>query len=114
MSLIYKIVAKELWQRAEYIGHFDGSEVDIADGYIHFSTDQQLAETANKHFKGQTDLLLITIDETRISGDLRYEISRGGALFPHLYGNLLLDAVVGVTAFEPDSDGLFSFSEILS
>lgn len=109
MALIYKIVSKDEWKKAEDSGVFSGAAVDIADGFIHFSTAEQVAETANKHFKGQTGLLLVAVDEEA----LRYEVSRGGAFFPHLYGDLSLEAVVGVSPFEADGKGTFHFSEVL-
>lgn len=115
MALIYKIVPKIEWQKAEQEGVFEGSLVDITDGFIHFSNADQVAETANKHFKGLKDLLLITVDEELLDKDvLRHEISRGGAFFPHLYGALSLESVVGVANFEADNRGIFSFSEVIS
>lgn len=102
MPLIYKICAAPLWRAVEAAGVFHGAPVDLADGYIHFSTAAQAAETAAKHFAGQTDLLLISVDPTALGDALRWEPSRGGALFPHLYGPLMLSAVV---AIEPLSLG---------
>lgn len=97
-ALIYKIVPASLWHEAEARGAFTGSPVDIRDGFIHFSTVEQLAETAQKHFAGQRDLLLVTVDTTQL--DLRWEPSRGGQLFPHLYGPLPLSAVRLVEPFD--------------
>jgi len=88
VPLIYKICPAPLWREAERKGRFDGAPVDLADGYIHFSTAAQLAETAAKHFAGQDGLLLIAADDSRLGPALRYEPSRGGALFPHLYAAL--------------------------
>ncbi len=88
MPLIYKICPAALWCEAEAKGRFDGAPIDLADGYIHFSTGAQVAETAAKHFAGQDGLLLIAIDGERLGSALRYEPSRGGALFPHLYAPL--------------------------
>lgn len=114
MALIYKIVSKDEWKKAEDSGVFSGAAVDIADGFIHFSTAEQVTETANKHFKGQTGLLLVAVDEDELDEEaLRYEVSRGGAFFPHLYGDLSLETVVGVSSFEADENGLFEFSEVL-
>lgn len=87
-SLIYKICPKSLWREAETAGVFAGAPVDLADGYIHFSTGAQARETAARHFAGQRDLLLIAVDPARLGEELRFEPSRGGALFPHLYGRL--------------------------
>lgn len=90
---IYKISPRALWQEAERGGVFTGAPVDVADGFIHFSTAEQVAETAARHFAGQADLVLAAIDAAALGDALRYEPSRGGALFPHLYGTLPLSAV---------------------
>lgn len=96
MSLIYKIVAREEWRAAETAGVYAGSAVDRADGYIHFSEATQLRETARKHYAGRDDLLLVTIDTDRLDPAPIWEPSRGGALFPHLYGLLPVAAAVEV------------------
>ena len=88
MPLIYKICPEALWRQAEIDGRFAGAPVDLADGFIHFSTGPQLRETAAKHFAGQENLLLVAIDDAALGDALRYEPSRGGALFPHLYAML--------------------------
>lgn len=88
MPLIYKICPETLWREAEANGSFAGAPVDLADGYIHFSTATQARETATKHFAGQSGLLLIAVDDGKLGPALRYEPSRGGALFPHLYAPL--------------------------
>ncbi len=88
MTTIYKICSEELWREAERTGSFRGAPVDLADGFIHFSTASQVEETAEKHFRGQDGLLLVAIDEGALGNDLRYEVSRGGALFPHLHARL--------------------------
>jgi uncharacterized protein (DUF952 family) len=88
VTLIYKIVPQDLWRAAETAGQFDGAPVDLADGYIHFSTAAQVQETADKHFSGQADLLLVTFEDADLGPGLRWEPSRGGQLFPHLYGPL--------------------------
>jgi uncharacterized protein (DUF952 family) len=92
-TTIYKICPKTLWREAEAAGRFDGAPVDHADGFIHFSTGEQAVETAARHFVGQDHLLLIAIDATALGPAMKYEPSRGGALFPHLYGPLPLAAV---------------------
>lgn len=92
-ATIYKIVPEALWREAEKAGVFTGAPIDIADGYIHFSTAEQAVETAAKHFAGQDGLLLAAIDAEKLGPALKYEVSRGGALFPHLYGPLDLAAV---------------------
>src|SRR4051812_8256198 len=80
MPTIYKICPAELWADAERIGALRGAPVDLRDGYIHFSTAQQVIETAQKHFAGQTDLVLVTVDATALGDKLKWEPSRGGAL----------------------------------
>lgn len=93
-QLIYKILPASSWQDAQESGAFSGAPVDIADGYIHFSTAEQVKETAAKHFAGQRDLVLLAIDSSQlVSTELKWEVSRGGALFPHLYGTLDVGAV---------------------
>lgn len=92
--LIYKIVPFSLWQPALESGSFAGAPVDFADGYIHFSDATQVEETARRYFAGQTDLLLVTVDTEALGEALKWEVSRGGALFPHLYAALSLSAVI--------------------
>jgi uncharacterized protein (DUF952 family) len=93
MTLIYKICDSQLWSDAERAGIFAGAGIDLADGYIHFSTRDQVAETAAKHFAGQPNLLLVAVAAEALGPALKWEPSRGGALFPHLYGPLPLTAV---------------------
>lgn len=109
---IYKICPQPLWREAERAGRFLGAPVDVADGFIHFSTAAQVEETARKHFGGQTDLLLIAVDGERLGDALRYEVSRGGALFPHLYGPLDLAAVTSVQPLPLGADGLHDFPKM--
>lgn len=85
---IYKVCAETLWSDAMRAGAFKGAPVDLADGYIHFSTQEQLSETLKRHFGGQSGLVLIEVDAARLGDMLKWEPSRGGALFPHLYGDL--------------------------
>ncbi len=94
MTLIFKIVATEDWRAAQTAGAFLGASVDRADGYIHFSTASQAPETASKWFQGRNDLTLVAVDAETLGADLRWEPSRGGALFPHLYAPLSMSAVV--------------------
>lgn len=110
--LIYKIVPKSLWREAEAEGVFRGAPIDLTDGYIHFSTAAQVRETAAKHFAGQTGLLLAAIDEALLGPALRYEVSRGGALFPHLYEPLDLSAVLWVKPLPLGSDGVHIFPDM--
>ncbi|TYR29379.1 DUF952 domain-containing protein [Mesorhizobium microcysteis] len=111
-TLIYKIVPESLWREAEARGVFRGAPIDLTDGYIHFSTAAQARETAAKHFAGQTGLLLAAIDEARLGPALRYEVSRGGALFPHLYAPLDLSAVLWVKPLPLGSDGVHIFPDV--
>lgn len=88
MTVIFKIVTRSQWQEAREAGVFKGAPVDLADGFIHFSTAEQVRETAAKHFQGQDDLLLAAFDDKTFGDALKWEPSRGGALFPHLYAAL--------------------------
>ena len=106
---IYKIVPEELWRQARAKGVFEGAEIDLTDGYIHFSTAAQAQETAAKHFAGQNGLLLVAIDAGALGDALKYEPSRGGALFPHLYGPLPLDAVLWEAPLSLGEDGGHAF-----
>ena len=109
---IFKICPEALWREAEKRGSFNGAPIDLADGFIHFSTADQMRETAAKHFAGQEDLLLVAVD-TRDFGDaLKWEVSRGGALFPHLYGPLDLAAAIWVKELPLGEDGAHQFPEI--
>jgi uncharacterized protein (DUF952 family) len=93
VATIYKICDRASWLAAEREAQFRGSGVDARDGFIHFSTAAQLAETASKHFAKQSDLMLIAVDTDALGSSLKWERSRGGELFPHLYGALPLAAV---------------------
>jgi uncharacterized protein (DUF952 family) len=102
---IYKICPAALWSEAERAGVFRGMPVDARDGYIHFSTRDQLAETARRHFANQTDLMLVAVDGDRLGSALKWEPARDGALFPHLYGELALSAVVRVAPLPLGDNG---------
>jgi uncharacterized protein (DUF952 family) len=112
MSLIYKICTTSEWREAERGGLYRGSAVDRKDGFIHFSTAEQAADTAAKHFAGQTDLVLVTVEADALGNRLRWEASRGGALFPHLYGDLDLKPVVQVDALPLDETGRHIFPKL--
>jgi uncharacterized protein (DUF952 family) len=105
MTLVYKIAPAALWRAAEESGWFTGAPVDLADGYIHFSTAAQVRETARRHFAGQDDLVLVAVDAALLGSDLRHEPSRGGDLFPHLYAPLPLAAVLWVRPLPLGDDG---------
>lgn len=112
MTTVYKIVPAALWRGAQAIGVFTGAPVDLADGFIHFSDATQVRETAARHFAGQDDLLLAAIDTAALGASLRWEASRGGALFPHLYAALDMSAVVWVKALRRDAQGVHVFPEL--
>ena len=107
--LIYKIVPAALWEAAEKSGEFRGAPVDVAAGFIHFSAAHQVRETAAKHFKDQNGLLLIAIEAEALGPALKWEPSRGGALFPHLYAPLPLPAVHARGELRRGPDGAFVF-----
>jgi uncharacterized protein (DUF952 family) len=111
---IYKISAGSAWREAERQGVYRGSADDLRDGFIHFSSLFQLADTARKHFFGQAGLLLIEVDVDALGEALRWEASRNGDLFPHLYGQLDLGAVVSVRELHERSDGSHAIPELAS
>jgi uncharacterized protein (DUF952 family) len=100
------------WREAERQGVYRGSAEDIRDGFIHFSAASQVAETARKHFFGQTGLFLIEVDADALGDGLRWEPSRNDELFPHLYGELDLGAVIGVLDMRARSDGTHDIPEL--
>src|SRR4051812_32934399 len=106
-SMVYKIVSAGEWRDAEAAGRFDGSEVDRRDCFIHFSTPAQVRETAARHFAGHNGLLLVAVDTSKLP--IRWEPSRGGELFPHLYGSLPIDVVVWSRRLELGQDGRHVF-----
>ena len=112
MSLIFKIAGAAEWRAVEAAGVFLGAPVDLADGYIHFSGADQAAETAAKWFAGREDLWLVAVETDRLGADLRWERSRGGALFPHLYAPLTMSAVVWSRALPLGADGRHQFGPL--
>ncbi len=106
MSRVYKIVSLAEWEAALAAGRFDGSAVDLRDGYIHLSTAAQAQETARLHFRGQAGLVALELDALTLGETLRWEPSRGGQLFPHLYGPLDPAQVLRVRAAPLDGDGV--------
>jgi uncharacterized protein (DUF952 family) len=109
MTTVYKICPAPLWQEAKGVGVFRGAEIDRRDGFIHFSTAAQVVETAAKHFAGQRDLVLLYVDTARLSDRLKWEPSRGGALFPHLYGDMPLAAATRVEPLPLGADDAHQF-----
>ncbi|HEY1781968.1 MAG TPA: DUF952 domain-containing protein [Roseiarcus sp.] len=110
--LVYKIVATEEWTHAEAAHVFAGASVDRADGFIHFSTAEQAPETAAKWFAGRDDLTLAAVDAEALGDALRWEPSRGGALFPHLYGPLPMNAVVWSRPLKLGPEGAHVFGSL--
>jgi uncharacterized protein (DUF952 family) len=108
-TTIYKICPASLWQEARRAGLFRGAPVDERDGFIHFSTAAQVAETAMKHFAGAADLVLVAVDAGALDAALKWEPSRGGELFPHLYGALPLAAVLWAVPLPLGADGRHVF-----
>ena len=110
--IVYKIVATEEWAKAQAAGVFAGAAIDRTDGFIHFSTAEQSPETAAKWFAGRGDLTLAAIDADALGDDLRWEPSRGGALFPHLHAPLPMSAVVWSRPLPLGSDGDHVFGSL--
>ena len=109
MPTIYKILPASLWIEAKRAGVFRGAAIDLTDGYIHFSTAEQAEETAAKHFAGQTDLMLLQVDADALGEALKWEPSRGGALFPHLYAGLDIHHVSRADPLPLGADGRHVF-----
>ena len=107
MTKIYKILPRTEWLAARAAGTFTGSGIDLKDGYIHFSTAAQAQETARLHFRGKADLVVLEVDGAALNP--AWEPSRGGALFPHLYGHLPMTAVTAVLESPLDAEGFPSF-----
>ncbi len=110
-AAVYKLVDRREWEAARAGGAYDGSAVDHADGYIHLSTGAQLAETARRHYAGRQGLLLVEVAVTALGEALRWEPSRGGDLFPHLYGPLPLSAARSERALSVRDDGTMEFED---
>jgi uncharacterized protein (DUF952 family) len=105
VSTIYKICTEDVWRQAQAARRFSGTPVDVRDGFIHFSTAAQLAETAAKHFAGAPGLILVAVDADALGAELKWETSRGGDAFPHLYGPLPLAAVRWARPLADEIDG---------
>ncbi len=112
MNLILKICSRSEWDAAVAFGAYIGSAVDARDGFIHFSTPQQAVETAAKHFAGQRDLVLVGVAAEDLGADLKWEPSRGGALFPHLYGPLPVKLAKWVKPLPLGEHGRHQFPEL--
>lgn len=105
MSPVYKILDRVLWEEARAAGRFHGAEIDVRDGYIHLSTAAQAAETARLHFRGRADLVVLELEADELGPALRWEPSRGGQLFPHLYEALEASRVRAVHEAPLGPDG---------
>lgn len=112
MAKVYKIIARSDWEVAVRQGRFAGAAIDLRDGYIHLSTAAQAAETARLHFAGQTGLALLRLDADALGSALKWEPSRGGQLFPHLYGALDCGLVEAVTDLPLDETGVPRVGEL--
>ncbi len=99
--LIYKICSKTVWEEIQSLASWAGSPHDLRDGFIHFSTEDQLAGTLQKHYAGQTDLVLLSIEAETLGDALKWEPSRGGELFPHLYGPLAIALILSSKDLQP-------------
>lgn len=105
MTTVYKICSRSEWSTAERTGFFDGSAVDLRDGFIHLSDATQVRETGRRHFAGADDLVLVAFDADALGAALRWEASRGGALFPHFYGRLPAGEAEAVLPLSRDGAG---------
>ena len=112
-SIIYKIVAKDTWKEAWESGSFEGAEIDLVDGFIHFSTAEQVRQTAARFFQGRDDLVLIGVDASLLGDPLKWEPAADGTLFPHLYGPLPLPAVVSQDELLLEATGGHQFPDHL-
>lgn len=108
---IFRLLDQDAWQRALTAGAFLGTEHDRRDGFIHFSTAEQVVETARRHYAGRADLLLLWVSRAALGAALRWEPSRGGDLFPHLYGPLPTSAVVKTAPLPLGADGRHTFPD---
>ncbi len=114
MLLIYKMIPAQLWRDAVVKGEFTGSPVDNTDGFIHFSTLEQVKDTAQKHFNVLEDLNIFAVDSMLLGDALKWEASRGGALFPHLYGSLDLKLIYFTKPLRFDDNGQHIFKGIIN
>jgi uncharacterized protein (DUF952 family) len=112
VATIYKICEQAAWQAAEQAGLYRGSALDLNDGFIHFSTVAQVAETAAKHFAKQTNLMLVAVDGGALGAALKWEPSRGGDLFPHLYTALPVSTVRWARPLADEIDGRRELPEL--
>jgi uncharacterized protein (DUF952 family) len=112
--IIFKICERALWEEGERSGAFAGAGIDARDGFIHLSSAAQVRDTAARHFAGAADLMLIAVDADALAGALKWETSRGGDLFPHLYGALPLTAVIWAKPLPMGANGRHVFPELVA
>ena len=110
-DVAYKLVDRAEWAAARAAGAYAGSAIDLADGYIHMSSADQLAETARRHYAGRTGLLLVAVDLTVLGEALKWEVSRGGDLFPHLFAPLPVSAAREERGLSVDGNGVMRFED---
>jgi uncharacterized protein (DUF952 family) len=111
MATIFHITTRKDWNRAQAEGIYRAESL-ATEGFIHCSTREQVVRTANRFFRAQKGLVLLSIDTDRVGPEIRYENSEGdGQMFPHIYGELNTTAVTRVSEFEPDGEGLFALPE---
>ncbi|HUQ88441.1 MAG TPA: DUF952 domain-containing protein [Vicinamibacterales bacterium] len=110
--ILYKILPRALWEEAVERRSLLGSPLDVADGFIHFSTASQVRDTARKHFSDVPDLLLVAVPASVLGDAIKWEPSRGGDLFPHLYGPLPVESALWVKPLPIGSDGQHAFPEL--
>jgi uncharacterized protein (DUF952 family) len=111
-KLIYHMCRRDEWDAARSAGSYTGSSQDREDGFIHFSTAEQIVDSAARHRTGQSGLVLLSVDPALLGDQLKWEASRGGALFPHLYGALPVTAVIGVDDLPLGADGRHIFPRL--
>jgi uncharacterized protein (DUF952 family) len=111
-ATIYKVLPSRLWSAAVEAGSLRGSAMDIADGFIHFSTAAQLRETVARHFAGVPDLVLVAVPVSALGPSLQWEPSRGGDLFPHLYSGLAVPLALWAKPLPLGPDGAHVFPEL--
>lgn len=109
---LYRLLPAADWRQAVADGAYCGAPHDTADGFIHLSTADQVEETAAKHYAGVPELMVLTVDSSRLDGELKWEPARGGELFPHLYGTVPLEAVLGAELVATDRDGAYTFPHL--
>lgn len=110
-QFIYKITTLPLFEAAQKSGTLTGMPIDLTDGYMHFSTAEQAGETLSRHFAGQSGLMLLAVPTASVEKDLKWEVSRGGALFPHLYAPLAMSDVAWSAPIAVAADGSCTLPE---